>query len=453
MTSFRAGAATDIGQTRAVNQDLYLVADGLYAVADGMGGHNGGEIAARLAVEGLQLYFTRPTMDDLVHALERANDSVITQAKRDEALRGMGTTLSALAGVEVDGVERIAVVNVGDARTYLLQDHGLVQITKDHSLVEMLVDEGTVSRAEAASHPQRNIVTRALGIDEKIMVDSFELLPVRGDRYLICSDGLFNEVPPDAIAATLLHFTNPNEAAHELVHMANEGGGRDNITCIVVDVVDGLDPPASGEAASRLVASTTGQHRVIAEVSKSRPGRAPSRDDDLEQGREADEDGREVEAAEKVARARRIDDLPPPRRVTWRVGVFGGLLVLAVVVAVFAVGFSARNTYYVGFEGEAVAIYRGRPGGVLWIDPTVEEITDIVRADLPERLVNEVEGGKDEDSLDSARDYVAFLETEADDRRTADTDTDVAPSGSSRSQPRGATSSAPEATPGTEPPP
>lgn len=451
MTTFRAGAATDIGQVRAVNQDLYLVGDGVFAVADGMGGHHGGEIAAKLAVEGLELHFTRHTLDQLVRAVEQANDSVIKQAKRDPELRGMGTTISALASVDVDGQERIAVVNVGDSRTYLLQDSGLLQITKDHSLVEMLVDEGTVSRADAASHPQRNIVTRAIGIDQKIMVDSFELLLVRGDRYLICSDGLFNEVGLDDMVATLRHFTNPNEAAHELVHLANERGGRDNITCVVVDVVEGGDPPVGDDRSARLVASTTGSHRVIVEVSETPPTATDAGDDAI--GVAA---GPRPTAPDQrsVPRSRRIDDLAPPRRFTWRTGVFGGLLVLALVVAVFAVGFSARNTFYVGFEGDSVAIYRGRPGGVLWIDPTVEEVTDISRADLPERLVNELDEGKDEDSLESARDYVAFLESEADDGIAATTDPTGEPGGNTRDELRGTATTVPgDAPPDTEPPP
>lgn len=387
MTSFRAGAATDIGQTRAVNQDLYLVTDGLYAVADGMGGHHGGEIAAQLAVDGLQLHFTRPTLDELVHAVERANDAVISRARREPELRGMGTTLSALAAVEIDGEPRIAVVNVGDSRTYLLQGEELLQITKDHSLVEMLVDEGTISRADAARHPQRNIVTRALGIDEKVMVDSFELLAVTGDRYLICSDGLFNEVPPEEIVATLRHFTNPNEAAHELVYLANEGGGRDNITCVVVDVVEGASAPPD---ATRLVASTTGSHRVILEVTQAPAPPRPTdeQDDGSGEGAGSAEGVASPHAAHgpgpvadhapdafpgAVAGPRRLDELPPPRRLTWRVAVFGALFVALVGLAVFAVGFSARNTFYVGFEGDTVTIFRGRPGGVLWIDPTVKD--------------------------------------------------------------------------------
>jgi hypothetical protein len=179
------------------------------------------------------------------------------------------------------------------------------------------------------------------------------------------------------------------------------------------------------------VASTTGPHRAIVEVTRQAPPASRRRDGDGDGGDDSggggDADGAAGAQLERVdgeggytgatagGRVRRLDDLPPPRRFTWRVAVFGGLFLLAILIAVFAVGFSARNTFYVGFEQDSVAIYRGRPGGVLWIDPTVEEVTDIRRDDLPTRLVRELDGGKDEDSLDSAQDYVDFLRTQLED--------------------------------------
>jgi protein phosphatase len=436
MTSYRAGAATDVGQVRGDNQDLYLVTDSLFAVADGMGGHRGGKIASRLAIDGLQLYFTRPTIDELVHAVERANDAVMSQARRDPELKGMGTTLCALAAVTSEGGEdHLGVINVGDSRAYLLLDDTLYQITTDHSLVEMLVEEGSISRADAAHHPQRNVVTRALGIDTKVMVDSYELLPVSGDRYLVCSDGLFNEVAQPEIVATLRHFVNPDEAAHELVHLANEGGGRDNITCVVVDVVEGVGQPLEGAPGGRVLVSTTGQHRAIVAVTERPPPSARHDHDgevDVDLDHETDDYGEDAVVARG---SRRLDDLPRPRRVTWRVGVFAFLFLLALVVAVFAIGFSARNTFYVGFSGENVAIFRGRPGGVLWIDPTIEETTNITRSDLPARLLADIEEGKDEDSLDSSREYIEMLreETGVDEVE----DLDGTSSGSGTDPPRG----------------
>ena len=146
--------------------------------------------------------------------MQQANDAVVGRSSDDPDLRGMGTTLCALAVVQGrTGTRRLGVVNVGDSRIYLLQDGELEQLTEDHSLVATLEREGRLTRAEAAVHPQRNIVTRALGIDSKVMVDSWEIAPVSGDRYLLCSDGLFNEVDDDRIAATLRKLADPTEAA------------------------------------------------------------------------------------------------------------------------------------------------------------------------------------------------------------------------------------------------
>ncbi len=231
MTRFAWGAATDTGRVRQANEDSLLAVDGLFAVADGMGGHKAGEVASRLAVETLQEEFDAAGTDVLVGAVQNANDVLVERSSDDAELTGMGTTLCAMALVDADGRDAMAVVNVGDSRLYLLSEGELTQITEDHSLVATLERQGRLSRAEAAVHPQRNILTRALGIDARVMVDSWEILPVVGDRYLICSDGLFNEVDDNRMAATLRRLADPAEAAKELVRLANEAGGRDNITC------------------------------------------------------------------------------------------------------------------------------------------------------------------------------------------------------------------------------
>src|SRR5690606_9558893 len=202
-------------------------------------------------------HFAVATTDALVDAVQAANDAVIERADDDPSLRGMGTTMVALASVVADGEERIAIVNVGDSRCYLFEDDQLRRITKDHSVVQTLVDNGQITAVEAERHPQRNVLTRALGIDARVMADSWELLPFRGDRYLLCSDGLFNEVSESDIAEVLRVRTDPNEAAAELVRMANEGGGRDNISVVIVDVVDdGGRRADAAEAASRVAAYT-----------------------------------------------------------------------------------------------------------------------------------------------------------------------------------------------------
>src|SRR5207248_4940199 len=143
-----------------------------------------------------------------------------------------------LALVDEDGEERLAVVNVGDSRDYLLQQGELEQLTEDHSLVEQMVRDGRLTPEEAMVHPQRSIITRALGLDPEVEVDSWELTPYKGDRLLLCSDGLTNEVSDDEIATTLRAVSDPEEAAKQLVNEARDHGGSDNITCVVVDVVD-----------------------------------------------------------------------------------------------------------------------------------------------------------------------------------------------------------------------
>ena len=286
MTRLSGGAATDVGRVRSTNQDSFFVSSALYAVADGMGGHRAGEVAAELATESLRREFGdgHPdlTTDELVRAVQRANTAVVSAAADDPDLSGMGTTLCALALIETATDERLAIINVGDSRVYLLKEGDLEQITDDHSLVATLERQGRLTADEAAVHPQRNIITRALGIDTRVMVDSWEVRPVPGDRYLLCSDGLFNEVEESRIAATMRKLASPDEAARELVRLANEGGGRDNITVVVVDVEGEADPSdgvGEAEAAAGLAGGAAGDDRVIRrrvgrDEGHRRPGRA-----------------------------------------------------------------------------------------------------------------------------------------------------------------------------------
>ena len=241
-TRLRWGAATDPGRVRSANEDSWLVDFPLFAVADGMGGHAAGEVASRVALDTLRTSVTDQTLESLVAAVKVANSRVFEMSRTDNAMRGMGTTLCAVALVMIESHERLAVVNVGDSRVYVLQDGALIQVSEDHSLVESMVRQGTLTHEQAKVHPQRNILTRALGIDGEVGVDSWEVAPFSGDRYLLCSDGLFNEVPDETIARVLLDTDDPDEAAGILITMANEGGGRDNITVVIVDVLEGLDP-------------------------------------------------------------------------------------------------------------------------------------------------------------------------------------------------------------------
>ena len=268
MTVLRSGSATDVGRVRTVNQDLPLERSNLYAVADGMGGHVGGEVAARVAVETLERAFERaPTVAGLRDAFTEANTAVWHESQANADLRGMGTTLTAMALVGgTGGRDVLALANVGDSRAYVFSDGEMIQVTDDHSLAEERMRHGEMTEEEAAVHPQRHILTRALGVSSEVETDMWELELRAGDRVLICSDGLSNEVETDEMAAVLRTVADPQEAAQRLVDVANEHGGADNITVVIVDVQVGeeggataskVTPLALGAAAAVSAATTT----------------------------------------------------------------------------------------------------------------------------------------------------------------------------------------------------
>ena len=241
MTVLRSGSASDVGRVRSINQDLALEEPNLFAVADGMGGHVGGEVAARVAIDALRASFARDTsLDGLHQAFATANGAVFQQSREQSGLRGMGTTLTALAlAAGQDGRDVMALANVGDSRAYLYSQGQLTQVTADHSLAEEKVRHGELTEAEAAVHPHRHILTRALGVADDVEIDLWELHLRSGDRLLLCSDGLTNEVGPDELAQVLGSVKDPKQAARRLVVAANEHGGHDNITVLVVDVLVG----------------------------------------------------------------------------------------------------------------------------------------------------------------------------------------------------------------------
>jgi protein phosphatase len=245
----RWGSATDIGRVRDHNEDS-LVADGVvFAVADGMGGHAAGEVASRIAVEALADLARHPASgpDDLTAALHEANRRILESQSRATEQRGMGTTVTGLTLVRAGGSEHWVVFNVGDSRVYHVADGGLSQVTRDHSEVRELVDAGLIDAAEAARHPLRNIITRSLGSDRAPAVDSWELPPTPGERFVVCSDGLSNELDDEEILRVVHTYPDPQTAADHLVGAAVRAGGRDNVTVVVVAV----DPGGDAQAAPR----------------------------------------------------------------------------------------------------------------------------------------------------------------------------------------------------------
>jgi PPM family protein phosphatase len=414
MTTLQAGAATDVGRVRQINEDRYLADEQLFAVADGVGGHQAGEVASQTAVETLQREFAggEHTTEGLVAAVEAANKAVWQLAQGSREKRGMGTTLTALALVQVDGEEQLALANVGDSRTYILQQGELLQLTEDHSLVEELVRDGKLTPAEAQTHPQRSIITRALGMEPAIEVDSWEIIPYQGDRILLCSDGLTNELSDERIASTLRQLADPQEAARDLVRQARAAGGSDNITVVVVDVVD---DGGRSEQASEALAGSTGS-------SKAAPPPTVSTFVDSEASSRASVAA--PPAPEPAPASSRPAPPPPPaaapRRWTWRVVVFLVALIGVLGVAVWAVAWYARSAYFVGLDGEQVAIFRGRPGGLLWFDPTlVERKAQPTGAELLPAQRIALEAGHEVSSKAAADRYVNNLRQEVEARRAA----------------------------------
>lgn len=428
MTRLRSGAATDVGRVRRNNQDNYLDEGPLFAVADGMGGAAGGEEASRTAVAALRAAFEEnPTADGLADGVRDANRAVWEKARQRPDLRGMGTTMTAVALVEHEQEgEVLAVVNVGDSRVYLLRDGELSRITDDHSVPEELLRAGRLTPEEAAVHPQRNVLTRALGIEPDVEVDCYPIIPYEGDRLLLASDGLFNEVDHDGIASVARRRSDPRDAAEELVRLACEGGGNDNVTVVVVDVVDDGD---RSERASAVVTSTarsraTGGAPGATAAPAGAPAHAPPGTDSA-----SGTDDRTGQSAPVLSGAppaspatsdtgHKASPPPAPRgerrpRLTLKAVLFVTALMVVVAAVVGAVGFFARAGYYVGADGEQVAIFKGRPGGLLWFAPTVEERTDLTLADVLPSRAADLRDGKEYSSVADARRYVANLRDEA----------------------------------------
>jgi serine/threonine protein phosphatase PrpC len=374
------GATTHSGQVRKENEDALLVEGRLYVVADGMGGHNAGEVASAMAIKSLQAAASGITDEaSLNTALDKANEAIYEESMTNHVHHGMGTTIAALVMTE----DSVVVGNIGDARIYRWHEGNLSRITKDHSYVQELVDEGIISLEEARVHPRRNIVTRALGIDGEVEASTSTLPITVGARYILCSDGLVDEVTDAEIAAILTRHSNAQAAADALVSAANAAGGRDNVTVIVVDVADGA--VTSGE--DGLSEASSDSHRSAQRSPEEPP--APA-----------------------VAETSPPSPTAPKRKfgvgvILFWTGLVG--IVLAVLVVFAAYG---STGYFVGYDGQDVVVYKGRPGGVLWFDPTVEAKTTLTEEDLTDELAEEIAGNPTFSNAASAQKYVNSVRDE-----------------------------------------
>jgi len=371
------GASTDVGMVRQQNEDSFLAEETLFVVADGMGGHNAGEVASALAVTTLKAgaRLGIDTTEDFRELVQQANSAIYTASLDDSTQSGMGTTVTALSIVE--GEEpRVLVANVGDSRAYLWRSGALSRLSVDHSYVQELVNEGIITPEAARVHPRRNIVTRALGIDRSVMVDVFTHFVRTGDRIVLCSDGLVDEVADNEIARVLGQHTDPQETAEALVMVANTNGGRDNTTVIVVDVLDDVSEPL-----------------VTSVPDNTAPMQSPSVD------------------ALDVANAGDVSVSGVGKKKS-RIGMvlFWSALVAIVLSGITIVGVYARSGYFIGFDEDSrVAVYRGRVGGVLWFGPTVDTQTTLSGADLPEDVLRDVALNRTFTSSTMASKYLALI--------------------------------------------
>jgi PPM family protein phosphatase len=338
--TLRAGAATHVGRVRERNEDSYLVREPLFAVADGMGGHRGGDVASALALEILSTASgDEASPDVVVKQIREANHRVLERGGRELDLQGMGTTLTAIL---VSG-NQAHVAHVGDSRAYLVRDGEIHQLTEDHTLVQRMVQEGRLSPGDAGRHPHRSILTRAVGVEEDIPVDQLTLDLRAGDRLLLCTDGLTGMLSDERTLEILAAEPDPQAAADRLVKEANQAGGDDNITVVVLDVSDeaGRDEPAVEAKGTVAMASMP----VERAESKSSPIR------------------------------RR-------RPVRWgRVGVWGGGIVAVLLVSFFGLRAYLDHQWYVGDAHGQVAIYNGIPSRLAGFKLShVQEVTDLPSA-------------------------------------------------------------------------
>jgi protein phosphatase len=412
--ALRYAARSDVGLVRSNNQDSAYAGPHLLVVADGMGGHAGGDVASSVAIAALapldgESHGPDDALDELERALEEAREEIISRSEANPELAGMGTTVTAI----LRAGNKLAMVHLGDSRGYLLRDGVLTQVTSDHTFVQHLVNTGKITPEEAEHHPQRSVVMRVLGDFDVDIAPDLSVREARaGDRWLLCSDGLSGFVSGETIARTLFELTDVDTCAERLVQLALRAGGGDNVTVVVADVLeldqvrDGAGPTTNavvvGSAAvsrNRPTSAQDGPAARAAELSRQAAASTPGAGVPEVEPEDDDEDD-----AERRTRRRRRTRL-----------VLLSLLAVLVVAAA-AVGFYrwTQTQYYVGVDGEVVAIYRGIPQSVgpLALSDVVEQ-TDLAVDDLPAFVRERVEQTIHTASLRESRARVEALAEDA----------------------------------------
>jgi serine/threonine protein phosphatase PrpC len=390
-------ARSDVGRQRQGNEDSFLERSPLFAVADGMGGARAGEVASRIAVEQFDVDddADNPPEEQLAEVARGANRKIHKMAQEDSAYAGMGTTFTAAL---VTGRE-IAIGHVGDSRLYRFRDGDLERLTHDHSLVEEFVRQGKLTPAEAEVHPQRSIITRALGPEPEVEVDTYTHSGRDGDVYLLNSDGLTGMINEDQVAGILRDRDSLEDAAEKLIAAANQNGGKDNITVVLFrlgsDGEEEDEPETLGGRATQVVSAETVRKEVArAETTKGRdipsdpevtqPRDVPA-DEEAEAPEEeaegdsaaAEEEGTKKIPAERATqiRSKVIEEdsvtrgapvVPrrrqPPRGARRRRYIVLALIVLALAAVVVGLFVGSRQFWFIGTEGRGqIALYRGLP--------------------------------------------------------------------------------------------
>ncbi|WP_312349546.1 protein phosphatase 2C domain-containing protein [Actinomyces sp.] len=420
---FRYAARSDVGLTRRNNQDSGYAGPNLLVLADGMGGPAGGDIASSVALAHLvpldsESHPAEAMLPLLRAALNAAHEDLTERSAQDSELKGLGTTCIAI----MRAGNKLAMVHIGDSRAYLLRGDTLTQVTTDHSFVQYLVDTGQITPEEAEHHPQRNVVLRVLGDSQAdVTPDETVREAILGDRWLLCSDGLSGVVSAETIGQVLSDFDDPGACAEELIHLALLGGGPDNVTCVIADVVPS---GTSGQTAPQIVGA--------AAIDRSAPSRggtgAAARAAALANGSQdhGDEGDNEDEDEDEDGKHR------------WWAPVLT-LLVAALVAGGGWLGYLWTQTQYFAIgESGSVVIYQGIPQTLgPWSLSHRTEVTDISLSDLSsvdrERLREPVVRSSREE-IDA---YVTQLEDQAD-RNTTPSPT-PSPSASPSASPRAVT--------------
>ncbi|HJT38054.1 MAG TPA: Stp1/IreP family PP2C-type Ser/Thr phosphatase [Actinomycetota bacterium] len=346
----RASFLTDVGRVRERNEDACFAGEHVFAVADGLGGHRAGEVASDLAlgsVRALDAVEPRVAAKGVADAVRKGNRAVHDRAETDDSLRGMGTTMTAV----VIAGNTAHIAHVGDSRCYLIRGGQITQLSRDHTLVARMVSEGRLTPEQAEAHPQRSVLTRALGADKEVDVDESRITMVDGDRLLLCSDGLTGMLGNDEIRDYVADGSDLDEICRRLVDAANDHGGQDNITVVVVDISDPAHPA-------------------------SKPHRARPKSE--------------------------------RRRFPWRLVVW--LLIVGALIGGGYAGVRAwtDRSYYVGFNGNDVAIYRGLPVSFAGVRLShVQEATPIQKSDVVPYFRPRLEDGIRVPSLAKARELIA----------------------------------------------